>query len=74
VRANKVTIAGELEGNVEQATNVELQQSAVVVGDIKAGSLSVAAGARMRGQTEFGWDDSKGFKPAKHGGESGSGS
>ena len=67
VRANKVTIAGELEGNVEQATNVDLLQSGMVVGDIKTGSLTVAAGARMRGQAEFGWEDSKGFKPAKHG-------
>ena len=68
VRANKVTIAGELEGNVEQATNVDLLQSGVVIGDIKTGSLTVAAGARMRGQAEFGWDDSKGgFKAAKHG-------
>jgi len=66
VRANKVTIAGELEGNVEQATNVDLLQSGLVVGDVKAGSLTVAAGARMRGQAEFGWEDSKGFKPAKH--------
>jgi cytoskeletal protein CcmA (bactofilin family) len=67
VRANKVTIAGELEGNVEQATNVDLLQSGVVIGDIKTGSLTVAAGARMRGQAEFGWDDSKGFKAAKQG-------
>ena len=67
VRANKVTIAGELEGNVEQATNVDLLQSGVVVGDIKAGSLTVAAGARMRGQADFGWEDGKGFKPAKLG-------
>ena len=66
VRADRVTIAGELEGNVEQATNVDLLQSGVVVGDIKAGSLTVAAGARMRGQAEFGWEDSKGFKPTKH--------
>jgi cytoskeletal protein CcmA (bactofilin family) len=67
VRANKVTIAGELEGNVEQATNVDLLQSGMVVGDIKTGSLTVAAGARMRGQAEFGWEDSKVFKPVKHG-------
>ena len=75
VRANKVTIAGELEGNVEQATHVDLLQSGVVIGDLKTGSLTVAAGARMRGQAEFGWDDSKGgFKAAKqgHGAESGS--
>ena len=66
VRANKVTIAGELEGNVEQATNVDLLQSGVVIGDIKTGSLTVAAGARMRGQAEFGWEDGKNFKAGKH--------
>jgi cytoskeletal protein CcmA (bactofilin family) len=66
VRADKVTIAGELEGNVEEATLVDLLQSGVVIGDVKAGSLSVAAGARLRGQAEFGWDDAKPGKPGKH--------
>jgi len=68
VRADKVTIAGELEGNVEQATLVDLQHSGVIIGDVKAGSLTVAAGARLRGQAEFGWDDGKGgAKVSKHG-------
>ena len=71
VRANRVTIAGELEGNVEQATHVDLLQSGVVLGDLKTGSLTVAAGARMRGQAEVGGDDSKSYK--KHA-ESGPGS
>ena len=59
VRAEKVTIAGELIGNIESAAHVELQQSGALTGDLKAGSLSVAAGSRMRGQAEFGWDDGK---------------
>ena len=59
VRADKVVIAGELEGNVESATMVNLLPTAVVVGDIKAGSLTVAAGARMRGHADFGWEDVK---------------
>ena len=67
VRADKVTIAGELEGNVEQASLVDLQQTGVVVGDIKAGTLTVAAGARLRGSAEFGLDDGKGPKATKHG-------
>jgi cytoskeletal protein CcmA (bactofilin family) len=67
VRADKVTIAGELEGNVEQASLVDLQQTGVVLGDIKAGTLTGAAGARLRGSAEFGWDDGKGPKPSKHG-------
>ena len=78
VRADKVTIAGELEGNVEQASHVDLLKTGVVIGELKAGSLSVAAGARMRGQAEFGWDDDKTSKAAKrgngHGAESGAGS
>ncbi len=65
VRADNVTIAGELEGNVEEATRVELTQSAVVVGDVKGGSLTVVAGARMRGHAEFGWGDDKVSKTGK---------
>lgn len=57
IRANAVTIAGELEGNVEQAARVELLSSGVLTGDVKSGLLTVAAGSRMRGQVEFGWDD-----------------
>lgn len=63
VRANKVIIAGELEGNIEAAASVELLASGVLTGDLKAGSLTVAAGSRMRGQAEFGWDDKGGKKP-----------
>ena len=76
VRADKVTIAGELEGNVEEASRVDLLQTGVVIGDLKAGSLTVAVGARMRGQAEFGWDDGKGSKAGKHsnGAESSAGS
>jgi cytoskeletal protein CcmA (bactofilin family) len=77
VRADKVTIAGELEGSVEQATRVDLLPTAVVIGDVKAGSLTVAAGARMRGQSDFGWEDGKSPKLARHssdyGAESGAG-
>jgi cytoskeletal protein CcmA (bactofilin family) len=57
VRAATVVIAGELEGNVDAATRVELQQTGVLNGDVKAGSLTVAAGSRMRGQADFGWED-----------------
>lgn len=58
VRAATVVIAGELEGNVDAASRVELQKTGVLNGDVKAGSLMVAAGSRMRGQADFGWDDS----------------
>ena len=57
VRANKVIIAGELEGNIEAAQRVELLESGVLIGDVKAGTMTVAAGSRMRGQMDFGWED-----------------
>lgn len=59
VRADKVIIAGELIGNIEAASHVELQQSGALTGDLKAATLTVAAGSRMRGQSEFGWDDAQ---------------
>ena len=60
VRAGSVVVAGEIEGNIEGAQRVELHQSGVVNGDISAGSLTVADGARMRGRSEFGWSESGG--------------
>src|SRR5450755_2156839 len=76
VRADKVTIAGELEGNVEQASRVDLLETGVVIGDLKAGSVTVAAGARMSGKAEFGSVDGMGAKTVRHGysAESGAGS
>ena len=70
VRAKKVTGAGEREGNIDTAAQVELQQSGVLIGDLKAGSLTVAAGSRMRGQAEFGWED-KNAPKGRNGAESG---
>jgi cytoskeletal protein CcmA (bactofilin family) len=60
VRAGAVVVAGEIEGNIEGAQRVELHQSGIVNGDIAAGSLTVADGARMRGKAEFGWSETGG--------------
>jgi cytoskeletal protein CcmA (bactofilin family) len=57
VSASVVIVAGELHGNIGTAKRVELLESGVIAGDVKAGSLTVAAGSRMRGQVEFGWDE-----------------
>lgn len=56
VRAQRVIVAGELEGNIEAAQRVEVVASGSMVGDVKAGTVTVAPGARMRGMVEFGWD------------------
>jgi cytoskeletal protein CcmA (bactofilin family) len=66
VRADKVTIAGELEGNVQEASRIDLLNTGAVIGDLKAGSVTVAAGARMRGKADFGWDEAEGSKAGKH--------
>jgi cytoskeletal protein CcmA (bactofilin family) len=60
VRADAVVVGGELSGNIEAASRVELLQTGILNGDLKAGSLTVAAGSKMRGRVEFGWAD----KPA----------
>lgn len=57
VRAESVTIGGEVEGNIESASSVELLSTGVLNGDLKAGTLTVASGSRMRGRVEFGWSD-----------------
>ena len=56
VSAQKVSLAGELDGNIDAAQQVELLPSGVINGDVKAGSLTVAAGSRIRGHVECGWD------------------
>jgi cytoskeletal protein CcmA (bactofilin family) len=56
VRASTVTIGGQVEGNIEGAERVELLETGVLTGDLSADSLTVAAGSRMRGKVEFGWD------------------
>jgi cytoskeletal protein CcmA (bactofilin family) len=57
VAASKVTLAGELDGNIASAQQVELLPSGVINGDLKAGSLTVAAGSRIRGHVDCGWSD-----------------
>ncbi|HEV8355883.1 MAG TPA: polymer-forming cytoskeletal protein [Gemmatimonadales bacterium] len=56
VRASVVVIGGELDGNIDAASRVELLETGILNGNLKAGSLVVAAGSRMRGQVEFGWE------------------
>jgi cytoskeletal protein CcmA (bactofilin family) len=57
VKAETVIIGGQLDGNIDAAARVELLQTGVLNGELKAGSLTVAAGSRMRGKAEFGWDE-----------------
>jgi cytoskeletal protein CcmA (bactofilin family) len=56
VKAGEVIVNGELHGNVEGARHVELKQGSTITGDIKAGTLTVASGARMRGNVDVGFE------------------
>jgi len=62
VHAANVTIGGELEGNVVAGAQVKLLESGQLIGDLKAATLTVAAGSRMRGNVEFGWSASESAK------------
>lgn len=62
VSASKVALAGELDGNITNAQQVDVLPSGAINGDLKAGSLTVAAGSRIRGHVECGWG--KDDKPA----------
>ena len=64
VAANIVVVGGELQGNIEAAKRVDVLEGGIIVGDVKAGSITVAAGSRMRGHVEFGWDEEKSLKMA----------
>ena len=57
VKADTVLVGGEIRGNVISKSRVDLSESGVLIGDLKAVSLTVAAGSKMRGQAEFGWKD-----------------
>jgi len=50
-------VSGEVQGNIDASAKVELLETGVINGDVKAGTLTVAAGSRMRGQADFGWKD-----------------
>jgi cytoskeletal protein CcmA (bactofilin family) len=56
ISAASVTIGGELDGNVVASAQVKLLESGQLLGDLKASTLIVAAGSRMRGHVEFGWN------------------
>ncbi len=57
VFARTVIIGGELHGNISGAARVEVLESGLVAGDIKAGVLTVASGSRIRGHVECGWEE-----------------
>ena len=57
VKADTVLVGGEVRGHLIANSGVEFKESGTLIGDLKAGSLTVAAGSKMRGKVEFGWKE-----------------
>ena len=57
IRAQNIVVRGEVEGNVQALARVELVEPGAIIGDLKAATLTVAAGSRMRGKVDFGWGE-----------------
>jgi cytoskeletal protein CcmA (bactofilin family) len=57
IAAATVIVSGEVHGNIAAGSRVELLETGVINGDVKAAVLTVAAGSRMRGNADFGWGD-----------------
>jgi cytoskeletal protein CcmA (bactofilin family) len=58
IAAATVIVSGEVHGNIQASSRVELLETGVINGDVKAAVLTVAAGSRMRGNADFGWPES----------------
>ena len=63
VEAGKVTIDGQVEGNVTARDRVELNAKARMKGDLIAAKLVVAEGASFNGHVTVGPDAAKSIKP-----------
>lgn len=57
VKGETVLVGGEVRGHIVAKSRVEFKESGTLIGDLKAGSLTVAAGSKMRGKVEFGWKE-----------------
>jgi cytoskeletal protein CcmA (bactofilin family) len=53
VAARNVTVAGELNGNIQASERTELQKTAVVNGDVQTRRIAIAEGAFFRGKLEI---------------------
>jgi cytoskeletal protein CcmA (bactofilin family) len=53
VNAQGVVVAGKLEGNIRATERVELQKSAVIVGDIATQRIAIEDGAYFKGKVDI---------------------
>ena len=60
ISAESVLVAGDVRGQIVASSRVEFKESGTLIGDVKAGSVVVSAGSKMRGKMEFGWKEGEG--------------
>ena len=60
ISAESVLVAGDVRGQIVAASRVEFKDSGTLIGDVKANSVVVSAGSKMRGKMEFGWKEGEG--------------
>ena len=53
LNVHDVIVFGRVEGNIHASGRIELRQSAVVLGDLHAGRLSIEESATVRGRVEL---------------------
>jgi cytoskeletal protein CcmA (bactofilin family) len=58
--ADSVLVAGDVRGQIVATSRVEFKDSGTLIGDVKASSVVVSAGSKMRGKMEFGWKEGEG--------------
>jgi cytoskeletal protein CcmA (bactofilin family) len=60
ITAESVLVAGDVRGQIAAASRVEFKDSGTLIGDVKASSVVISAGSKMRGKMEFGWKEGEG--------------
>ena len=60
ISAESVMVAGDVRGQIMATSRVEFKDSGTLIGDVKANSVVVSAGSKMRGKMEFGWKEGEG--------------
>jgi cytoskeletal protein CcmA (bactofilin family) len=69
--AVNVVVKGTVKGNIHALSRVKLLESALLIGDVKASSLTIAAGSSIRGKIKIGSDQEEPEQlAASEGGES----
>jgi len=53
LRALSVVLAGQVTGNVSASSRVDIQAGGRLIGDVKAGRLTIADGASFRGNVDM---------------------